>query len=119
MDLADRGEALSRWLGGHGVDRPWALAPVLARAGADLDWCDRFAGALGAAALSAGIEWVVSTLSGAVLLGQVQEATRRISELVAAVKSYSQLDRASMQQTDLAEGLESTLVMLTHRLRRV
>ena len=116
MDLADRGEALSRWLGGHAVDRPWALAPVLARAGADLDWCDRFAGALRPAALPAGLEWVVSTESGAVLLGQVQEATRRISDLVAAVKSYSQLDRASMQQTDLAEGLESTLVMLTHRL---
>ena len=116
MDLADRGEALSRWLGRHAVDRAWALAPVLARAGADLDWCDRFAGAVRAASLPAGLEWVVSSVSGAVLLGQVREATRRISELVAAVKSYTQLDRASMQQTDLAEGLESTLVMLTHRM---
>jgi signal transduction histidine kinase len=46
----------------------------------------------------------------------VKESTRRISELVGAVKSYSQLDRASMQETDVAEGLESTLVMLTHRI---
>jgi signal transduction histidine kinase len=98
------------------VDRPWALAPVLARARADLDWCDRFAGAVSRASLPAGLEWVVSTLSGAVLLGQVREATTRISDLVAAVKSYTQLDRASMQPTDLAEGLESTLVMLAHRI---
>ena len=35
---------------------------------------------------------------------------------VGAVKSYSQLDRASMQETDVAEGLESTLVMLAHRI---
>ena len=27
------------------------------------------------------------------------------------------MDRASLQRTDVAEGLESTLVMLAHRLR--
>jgi C4-dicarboxylate-specific signal transduction histidine kinase len=59
---------------------------------------------------------VVSTLSAATLLGEVKESTRRISELVAAVKSYSQLDRASVQPTDVTEGLESTLVMLKHRI---
>ena len=58
----------------------------------------------------------MSTLSAQTLLGEVKESTRRISELVAAVKSYSQLDRASVQQTDVTEGLESTLVMLAHRI---
>ena len=59
---------------------------------------------------------MASTVSAATLLVEVKESTRRISELVAAVKTYSQLDRASMQQTDVAEGLESTLVMLEHRI---
>jgi signal transduction histidine kinase len=60
---------------------------------------------------------VASTFSVAALLGEVKESTGRISELVAAVRSYSQLDRASMQQIDVADGLESTLVMLGHKLR--
>ena len=34
-----------------------------------------------------------------------------------AVKSYSQMDRASLQRIDVTEGLESTLVMLGHKLR--
>jgi signal transduction histidine kinase len=51
------------------------------------------------------------------LLSEVKESTRRISDLVAAVRSYSQLDRASMQQISLSEGIESTLVMLTHKLK--
>ncbi len=59
---------------------------------------------------------MTNTLSATGLLDEVKESTRRISDLVAAVKSYSQLDRASMQVTDLAEGLESTLVMLAHRI---
>jgi signal transduction histidine kinase len=59
---------------------------------------------------------VASTLTSATLLAQVKESTRRISDLVAAAKTYSQLDRASMQWTDVAEGLESTLMMLADRI---
>ena len=54
-----------------------------------------------------------------VLLGEVKEATGRISNLVAAVRSYTQMDRASLQVTDVVEGLDSTLVMLGHKLRDV
>ena len=96
--------------------RDWVLAPVLTGAGADVDWCERVARALGDDRLEPGLEWVASTLSSTGLLEEVKESTRRISDLVAAVKSYAQLDRASMQRTDLTEGLESTLVMLAHRI---
>ena len=40
----------------------------------------------------------------------------RISHLVEAVKSYSQMDRASLQRVDVTDGIESTLVMLGHKL---
>ena len=50
------------------------------------------------------------------LVAEIKESTRRISELVAAVKSYSQMDRASFQEVDVRDGIESTLVMLGHRL---
>ena len=53
----------------------------------------------------------------ATLLSELKESTRRISELVAAVKSYSQMDRASMQHVDVTDGLDSTLLMLGHKLR--
>ena len=116
MEIADRGYAVSEWLSRHRVPRGWALAPTLVGAGADVDWCARVGEALGEARLEPGLEWVASTLSASGLLDEVKDSTHRISDLVAAVKSYSQLDRASMQQTDLAEGLESTLVMLAHRI---
>lgn len=114
---ADREEALSLWLTRHGIEHEWTIAPPLAAAGVDLDWCTRAAVLLDGSALEPGLEWVASTFSVATLLSEVKEATRRISELVAAVRSYSQLDRASMQQIDLTDGLESTLVMLGHKLR--
>ena len=66
--------------------------------------------------LEPGLQWVANSLSMTTLLAEVKESTGRISDLVAAVRSYSQLDRASLQRTDVTEGLESTLVMLAHRL---
>ncbi len=119
LALADREEELSTWLARHGVERDWLIAPALAAAGVDIAWCDRASELLDGPALQAGLEWVASTLSVASLLGQLKESTRRISELVAAIKSYSQMDRASLHEIDVTEGIESTLVMLGHKLRRV
>jgi signal transduction histidine kinase len=113
--VAESEETLSSWLSRRRVARDWVLAAPLAAAGVDVAWCERVADALGDTALEAGLEWVTSTLSANTLVGEVHESTRRISELVAAVRSYSQLDRASLQRTDVADGLESTLVMLRHR----
>jgi signal transduction histidine kinase len=117
LALADHEDELSSWLGRHGIDREWMIAPPLAAAGVDIAWCERAARVLEGPALEPGLEWVASTLSAATLLAEIKESSRRISELVAAVKSYSQMDRASMQRIDVTDGLESTLVMLGHKLR--
>jgi signal transduction histidine kinase len=114
---ADCEQKLSSWLARHGVARDWAIAAELAAGGLDVDWCERAAAVLPGPALGPGLEWVASTLSAATLLSDVKESTRRISELVAAVRSYSQMDRASMQLVDVTEGLDGTLVMLGHKLR--
>ena len=115
--LAEREDELSEWLADHRIDREWVLAPALAGAGVDLRWCEAAAASLDGVALQAGLEWVASAVAMTSLIDQTQDATRRISELVSAVKSYSQLDRAPVQDVRVAEGLESTLVMLGHKLR--
>jgi signal transduction histidine kinase len=114
---ADLEQALSTWLTRHGVAREWTIAQPLAAAGVDLAWCTRAATALEGSALQPGLEWVANSFAVATLLSELKESTQRISELVAAVRSYSQMDRTSMQQIDVADGLDSTLVMLGHKLR--
>ncbi|HET6986972.1 MAG TPA: ATP-binding protein [Kribbella sp.] len=116
VDLADHENTISEWLNDHGIEQDWLIAPPLAAAGTSVAWCDRVADVLGDS-LEPGLEWVASTLSAATLLGEVKESTRRITELVAAVRSYSQMDRGSIQTVDVTEGIESTLVMLGHKLR--
>ena len=113
---SDQEDELSLWLTHHGVERDWVLAPVLAAAGVDVSWCDKAAQILGPGPLVPGLEWVASALTMNSLLYEVKDATHRISDLVAAVRSYSQLDRASVQRIDVTEGIESTLVMLAPKL---
>ncbi len=115
--VSDHEEDLIEWMEDRGVDRAWEIAPALAVAGVGTDWSQRVADLVGTEALGPAMRWIASTLNVSALLSQVQESTRRISELVTSVKSYTQMDRASMQRIDVTEGLESTLVMLGHRLR--
>ncbi len=96
---------------------PWGLSSGLAAGGIDRAWCERAHEAIGDDALGPGLEWVSATISSKSLLTELKDAVRRISELVAAVRSYSQLDRASRQRVDVREGLDSTLTMLGHKLR--
>ncbi|QDO88286.1 ATP-binding protein [Ornithinimicrobium ciconiae] len=117
VDLSEIEDSLAERLESAGVDRTWSLAPVLASANADEEWCDRLGSAVDRRSLQAGLDWIVASLQSTVLRAEITESTRRISELVAAVRSYSQVDRAALQPLAVAEGLESTLLVLGHRLR--
>ncbi len=116
LDRADREDELSDWLTEHDVTEEWLVAPALAAGGADPAWCRRVSDLVGPTALDAALHWVSNSLSAAALLDEIKESTQRVSNLVAAVRSYSQLDRASVQRTDITEGLQSTLTVLAHKL---
>jgi signal transduction histidine kinase len=119
LATADREDELAGWMQQHDVPDAWSLAPELAASGVDEEWCDEVAALLDEQTLGPGLTWVASTLSARSLIREVGEATRRISELVDAARSYTQVDRASRQRTNVVEGLESTLTMLGARLHDV
>ncbi len=114
---SDLEEELGTWLLDRGVGDPWGAAAGLAGAGADIDWRQRAAAVMGPTVLDTGLAWVADSVTVESLLDQLKDATRQISELVSAVRSYTQVGRASMQLVHVGEGIDSTLVMLGHRLR--
>ncbi|HIK32391.1 MAG TPA: PAS domain-containing protein [Oscillatoriales cyanobacterium M59_W2019_021] len=50
------------------------------------------------------------------LLGSMQVGTQRIRNIVRSLRTFSRLDETGIKRADLHEGLESTLMMLQHRL---
>jgi len=117
MQAADAEDELGHWLEDHDLDDAWTLAPTLAAAGVSIAWCEQAAELLPGPALEPGLEWVAGTVSVGVQLSELREATGRVSQLVNAVRSYTQMDRAALQPVEVVEGLESTLVILQHKLK--
>ena len=113
---ADREEALVDALDAEGLDG-WRLAPPLAEAGLDQEWLDRLRDSAGPA-FGVAAEWIAASLSARGLAQELHESTARISEIVGAVKEYTYMDQAHVQSIDVHDGLESTLTILAHKLRK-
>lgn len=107
------------WLDEHGVAESWLLAEPLVDVGLRLEHLRQVADGVPPAAIACLMNWLAAVLGVQRLAKDIRAASTRISELVGSVKVYSHMDRASdRERVDLREGLDSTLVMLGHKLKR-
>ncbi|MEG4532458.1 PAS domain S-box protein [Microcoleus sp. D2_18a_D3] len=51
------------------------------------------------------------------LVGSMQVGTERIRQIVLSLRNFSRLDESAMKPVDIHEGIESTLLILQHRLK--
>jgi signal transduction histidine kinase len=116
LDAADAEDEMLDRLQTCGVPDAWRLAEPLAGAGLDGDWLMRLAELAGPAKVAA-IQWVAASLTARSLASELRDSAERMGSLVGAVKAYAYMDRGGLVQADVHEGLETTLVMLGHKLK--
>ncbi|MEU7904452.1 ATP-binding protein [Actinoplanes sp. NPDC049118] len=117
LQASDREDELGDWMERHDVTGGWDLAPVFAQGGLDIECLELIkAKVVEPGLLDQAIHWIGYALETEQLMSDIEEATGRVSSLVASAKQYSQLDRAAHQWIDVHTGLDSTLVMLAHKL---
>jgi signal transduction histidine kinase len=119
MERSDSEDRIAAWLQARGVATPWELAPTFVSAGVDVAWLEELARKLPDESQANALSWLESRLNLKSLLSQVEQSTGRVSELVKAMKSYSHMGPSTMQEVDVHEGIESTLLMLGHKLKNV
>lgn len=119
LEVGRHEEAVESWLDEHGIDDGWKLAPTLVAAGVTAESLARLATEMPVEVVPSALRWIAETVDVRDQANTIAQSTRRISELISAVKSYSFMDRTSPQDVDLHEGLENTLVILAHRLQSV
>jgi signal transduction histidine kinase len=119
LEEADLEDELTDRLDELAVTAPHELAPIFAAAGLNVAWLDSVVDDVGRDALDGALRWLGYTLETEALMDEIEDSTSRISTLVAAVKQYSYLDQATHQEVDLHPGLDSTVVMLGHKLSGV
>jgi signal transduction histidine kinase len=118
LDQSDREDQVSEWLEAHGVSEAWKLSPNLVEAGMDSPALEQLLGEIPSTAMTDVLARVNCQLAAAKLASEIKTATARISELVGAIKEYSYMDQASVQELDVHKGLENTLLILKYKLRK-
>ncbi|MEO6062835.1 MAG: ATP-binding protein [Thermoflexales bacterium] len=118
LDRSDREYAVESWLDTLGLEDAWEYAPPLVSFGWDQPKLAAWTVPFSAEQIPVIVRWLAVGYLVHGLLDEVVDSTERISEIVKAVKVYSHLDQAAMKETDVREGLESTLVILKHKLKQ-
>jgi signal transduction histidine kinase len=116
MQAADLEDELGDWMEGRNITGSWDLAPVFAQAGLDVTCLEGIEQKVDTGLLDQAVHWLGYALETEQLMSDIEDATSRVSNLVSAAKQYSQMDRAAHQWIDVHAGLDSTLVMLNHKI---
>ena len=111
-------EKIDSWLRTHGQDDLWQLAADLAHKNVQPEMLDRLYTTVDADTAHAALVRIAASLEIANLLNEIESSAGRISDLVRAIKEYTYMDQAPVQNVDIVKSLETTLTILNHKLKR-
>jgi signal transduction histidine kinase len=114
-DLEDRLDSLLR---SHGQQDLWQLASDLAHKNVQPEVLEQVFATLDAPTARAALVRIAAWIEILNLLHELESATTRISDLVRAIKEYTYMDQSPVQNVDIVKGLETTLTILNHKLKR-
>jgi signal transduction histidine kinase len=118
LTVSDLEEQVDSLLRSHGQNDLWQLAADLARKNAKPAVLESLFAALDPDTARAALVRIGASLEIASLLDEIESSTSRISDLVGAIKEYTHMDQAPVLNVDIVKSLETTLIILNHKLKR-
>ncbi|MFP4440862.1 MAG: ATP-binding protein [Chloroflexaceae bacterium] len=118
LEQSDREDELGEWFEDQGVAGGWELAPCFVGAAMGKDNLANLRSLLTEESFPLVLAWLHRTLDTTSLLNEIEQSTRRIAELVGAIKSYAYKDQSVVKEVDVHKSLESALLVLGHKLKR-
>jgi len=113
-DIEDQIDSLLR---SHGQNDLWQLSADLARRGIKPAALESLFANLEAGTARAALIRLAASVEVADLLKEIESSTSRISDLVLAIKEYTFMDQAPVQNVDIVKTLENTLTILNYKLK--
>jgi signal transduction histidine kinase len=115
LEKIDRVDRVQTWLEENEIESAWDFAPAMVNFGWTIEELEELKGS---SLFAASIQWLGIACLTLARVQEIQQAAERISQIVQAMKSYTYLDQAPLLEVDIHEGLENTLVIMQHKLRR-
>lgn len=117
LGRSDREEEIESWLDDRNVENSWDHAPTLVSLGYQTADLAELENTFPGPQLGVALQWLGTLYTIFSLLEEINQGTSRIGEIVKSLKSYVYLDQAPVQEVDVHEGLDNTLVMLRSKLK--
>jgi len=118
LTISDLEEQVDSLLRSHGQNDLWQLAADLARKNVGPEMLESLFAALDPDAARAALVRIAASVEIYDLLNEIESSTARISDLVGAIKEYTHMDQAPVQNVDIVKSLETTLTILNHKLKK-
>jgi signal transduction histidine kinase len=118
MVRADKEDELTQWLEDNEID-DYEMAETLVDFGFTIPDLDKLKEMVTGECIAPVLSWVNNNLITEKIVTDIQESSRRISELVTSVKNFTHMDRSTdMQVLDIHKGIRNTITMLNYKLRK-
>jgi signal transduction histidine kinase len=118
LTLADLEDQLESLLRSHGQNDLWQLAAGLAEKNIKPEALESLFQELDQGTARAALVRIGAVVEVYSLLDEIESSTARISDLVLAIKEYTYMDQAPVQNVDIVKSLETTMTILNHKLKR-
>ena len=118
LAVADLEDQLDSLLRSHGQNDLWQLAADLARRNFKPEALEHLFETFDADTARAALCRISASVEIAGLLHEIESSTSRISDLVKAIKEYTFMDQAPVQNVDILRTLENTLTILNYKLKK-
>ena len=118
LTQSDLEEEIDSLLRSHGQNDLWMLAAGLARRNIKPEVVESLFANLEGDTARAALVRIATSVEIASLVHEIESSTSRISDLVCAIKEYTHMDQAPVQNVDVVKSLENTLTILNHKLKQ-
>jgi signal transduction histidine kinase len=118
LTISDLEDEIDSLLRSHGQNDLWLLAAGLARRNIKPEVVESLFATLAGDTARAALVRIAASEEIANLLHEIESSTARISDLVGAIKEYTHMDQAPVQNVDVAKSLETTLTIMNHKLKQ-
>jgi signal transduction histidine kinase len=117
VDQSDAEEAMGEWLASAGVENAYTIAPVLVGMGFDQHELECARVYFNSSEFSDTLNWLEALVSSIGLVCAIEDSISRISDLAMAVKKFAYDEKSPAKELDVHDSLQSTLIILGHKLR--
>lgn len=118
MQRSSAEDDLADWMMDYDVDNDAEIAENMVEFGFTTADLDGFKEHLPDEAVSGVFNWINNNLVTEKMVTDIEDASRRIADLVGAVKNFTHMDQGhGKQYADIHKGIHNTITMLQHKMR--